>query len=79
MAFLIAAGVAAVAFGAVTPFATAEFVAGRPAGRGLLLGRTRGSAALGRRIFIIGAPSVGGLPTLESVGVAMLELRRTVL
>lgn len=73
MAFLIAVtavGVVAVGFGA---FAAAGFVAGRPPGGGLLLGRTRGSAALGRRIFIIGAPSVGGLLTLGSVGVAMLS------
>lgn len=71
MAFLIAAGATVVGFGAGTPFAAAGFAAGLPGG-GLLLGRTRGSAALGRRIFIIGAPSVGGLLTLGSVGVAIL-------
>lgn len=68
----MAAGVAVVGFAVDTPFAAAGFGAGRPPGGGLLLGRTRGSAALGRRIFIIGAPSVAGLLTLGSVGVAIL-------
>ena len=54
----------------------APFAAGLPGtflpGGGLLFGRTRGSAAFGRRIFITGAPPGCVRMALGSVGVAML-------